>query len=179
MQPKRHKLSDGRLLVIREAEAGDAVAALAYVEAISGESDYLSFGPGEFELTEAEEVEFLRKARESDNQLFLLGLVDDEIVGNVSFVPGHRPRLRHCGELGVSVRREYWGLGIGSALLDSLVEWARASEIVKKINLHVRTDNPRAIELYKRKGFVNEGTIRKGVFFDDTFYDYHNMGLEV
>jgi len=55
MEQRKVRLNDGRVLVIREAAAEDARALLTYVEAVSGESDFLSFGPGEFELTEAEE----------------------------------------------------------------------------------------------------------------------------
>jgi hypothetical protein len=72
MEPRQHQLRDGRLLLIREATAEDARAVLAYVNAVSGESDFLSFGPGEFELTEPEEEEFLRRCRATDNRLCLL-----------------------------------------------------------------------------------------------------------
>ena len=42
---------DGRPLRIREARGSDAGEVLAYVNRICGETDLLSFGPGEFELT--------------------------------------------------------------------------------------------------------------------------------
>jgi len=179
MQSRRHHLRNGRVLVIREAAVEDARAVLDYVEGISGESDFLSFGPGEFELTEAEEEGFLRKCRDSDNQLYILGLIDDTVVSTLNFSAGRRPRVRHSGEFGMSVRKKYWGLGIGSLMLDTLVDWARENEIVKKINLRVRTDNQRAIHLYKRKGFVREGTTRKEILLDGKYYDHHWMGLEL
>ena len=50
---------------------------------------------------------------------------------------------------------------------------------VRKVNLQVRTDNARAIALYKRKGFAVEGTISRGIFLDDVFFDLHWMGLEL
>ena len=64
-------------------------------------------------------------------------------------------------------------------MLDTLIDWARDTEIVKKINLRVRTDNQRAIALYERKGFIREGTIRKEVFLDSHYLDHHWMGLEL
>ena len=179
MEQRKVQLSDGRVLLIREAAAEDARALLTYVEAVSGESDFLSFGPGEFELTEAEEEDFLRACRNSENQLFILGLIENEIVASLVFSAGRRPRIRHSGEFGMSVRRQYWGLGIGSFMLDTLIDWARGTQIVKKINLRVRTDNERAIALYERKGFVIEGTISKQVFIDGAYFDHHWMGLEL
>ena len=97
----------------------------------------------------------------------------------LTFEAGRRLRVRHCGEFGMSVRRPYWGLGIGSLMLETLIDWARDTEIVKKINLRVRTDNLRGIRLYKRKGFVIEGTIHREIFLDGRYYDHHWMGLEL
>jgi len=79
----------------------------------------------------------------------------------------------------MTVRKRYWGLGIGSLLLDALIEWAREGGVIKKINLRVRADNGRAIALYQSKGFVNEGTIRKEIFLNGTYFDNHLMGLEL
>jgi len=179
MEPRKYELKNGHALLIREAAIEDARAILDYVEDISGESDFLTFGPGEFKLNEAEEEDVLRKYRDSANQLYVLGLIDDTIVTSLIFSAGHRPRLRHSGEFGMSVRKQYWGLGIGSLMLDALIHWARATQIVKKINLRVRTDNQRAIHLYERKGFVNEGTIRKEIFLNGTYFAQHWMGLEL
>ena len=179
MEPRRHPLADGRVLLIREAESEDARLVLDYVNGISGESDFLSFGPGEFDLTEPEEEEFLIRYRASANQIYLLGIIDDTVVSTLNFSGGRRPRVRHSGEFGISVRREYWGLGIGSLMLDALIEWARETGIVKKINLRVRTDNRRAIRLYESKGFEIEGTSRKEILLNGRYYDHHWMGLEL
>jgi RimJ/RimL family protein N-acetyltransferase len=176
---RKRRLTNNQLLLVREAVAEDAGAILQYIEAISGESDYLSFGRGEFKLSESEERRVLLDYQRSDNNLYALGLLDDEIVGSLSFSAGSRPRIKHTGEFGMSVRKEYWGLGIGSALIDTLVDWARATRIIFKINLRVRTDNQRAIQLYERKGFVREGTISKEILLDGKYYDHHWMGLEL
>ena len=111
MEPRNYELKNGRVLLIREVAVEDARAVLDYVEGISGESDFLSFGPGEFELTEAEEEDFLRKCYDSDNQLYIVGLIDDTIVSTLTFSAGRRPRVRHSGEFSMSVRKQYWGLG--------------------------------------------------------------------
>ncbi|MFH1927275.1 MAG: GNAT family protein [Chloroflexota bacterium] len=66
---------------------------------------------------------------------------------------------------------------MGSLMLDTLIDWAKDTGIIKKINLRVRTDNQRAIQLYEGKGFVREGTIRMEMFLDGKYYDHHWMGL--
>ena len=179
VRPQSHRLENGSVLVIREAAAEDARAVLDYVERVSGESDFLTFGPGEFDFTEMQERDFLNECRNSDNQIYIIGLIDDTIVSTLSFSGGRRARLRHSGQFGMSVCKKHWKHGIGSLMLDALVDWARENEIVTKINLLVRTDNHRAINLYRRRGFVHEGTIRKEIRIDGTYYDQHWMGLEL
>lgn len=179
MKARSHELKNGCVLFIREATPEDARPILDYIEAVSGESDFLTFGPGEFELTEVQEADYLCNCRDADNQLYLVGLIADQIVSTLSFAAGRRPRVRHSGEFGLSVRKHYWGLGVGSFMLDALIDWARATQIVKKINLHTRTDNPRAIALYKRKGFVIEGIVNRGIFLHGEYFDHYSMGLEL
>jgi hypothetical protein len=112
MHPKEHRLADGRELTIREADPDDARAILAYVESVSGESEFLSFGPGEFNLSEADERAFLHKCRESENGIFLIGLIGDTVVSALTFEAGRRSRVRHSGEFGLSVRKACWGLAL-------------------------------------------------------------------
>jgi RimJ/RimL family protein N-acetyltransferase len=163
----------------REGTKDDADAVLAYLETISGESEYLSFGPGEFDKTLEEERDFLEAASTADNQLYVIATIGDRIVGSLFFGTGLRPRLRHTGDFGVSVLKECWGQGIGCELIGKMIDWARASEFVRKINLRVRADNQRAIDLYARNGFVHEGTITRDMLIDGKFYDFHCMGLEI
>ena len=165
--------------MIREAEAPDARAVLDYIDHVSGETDFLTFGPGEFELSEAEEATTLRRYQDAGNQLYVLGLLDDTIVGTLIFTGGRRPRVRHSGQISMSVRKQHWGQGIGSGMLDTLVDWARATRLVTKLNLRVRTDNWRAILLYERKGFVKEGTLHKEILLEGVYYAHHWMGLEL
>ena len=173
------QLSDDRTLVIREADGGDALRVLEYLEVVSGETAFLSFGSGEFEFSQKQESEHLEVTREKENGVYLLGMIEDELVGAISFMGGSRPRTRHTGEFGLTVRQSHWGLGIGNALLDALIHWARESGVVKKINLRVRTDNQRAIALYKRKGFKSEGIVRKEMWIEGVFYDNMLMGLDL
>ena len=170
---------DGRALLIREARGRDARTVLAYLDLISQETDFLTFGPGEFRLTQKEEFDYLEKCRAAENCLYLLALLEGIVIGTLSFEAGTRPRIQHAGEFGISVLRKYWRIGVASSLIDSLLEWSMDGNINRKINLRVRADNHRAITLYKQKGFIVEGTLKKEIFINDTFYDNLWMGLEI
>jgi RimJ/RimL family protein N-acetyltransferase len=176
---QQHLLKNGRLLVLREAEPRDAENILAYIEQVAGESENLTFGPGEFELTVEQERAFLQMCFDSPTSLYLLAELDGELAGTLSFSAGKRRRIRHTGEFGISVAQAFWGLGIGGYLLAYLIDWARAGEIVRKINLFVRTDNLPAIHLYEKYGFVREGTQTREFYVRGQFIDVHLMGLQI
>jgi len=179
MEPYPHKLKNDSTLLIREVARDGARAVLHYLQSISGESDFLYFGPGEFEFTELQEEEFIRKYIGSDHQRFILGSIDDTMVALLNFTAGHRPRIRHAGEFSMSVRKPYWAMGIGSWMLDTLIGWAGDTHIVKIINLLVPTDNQGAILLYERNGFVIEGTMHKAILSNGKYHDLHWMELEL
>ena len=165
--------------MIREARGRDAGAVLEYLDLISQETDFLSFGPGEFRLTEKEEFDYLEKCRGAENCLYLLALLEGTVIGTLTFEAGTRPRIQHAGEFGISVLRKYWSIGVASSLIDSLLEWSIDGNRIRKINLRVRADNYRAITLYKQKGFVVEGILKNEIFINNTFYDNLWMGLKL
>ena len=172
----RHiELKDGRSLFIRKVALDDAPELLDFVEAVAGESDNLTFGPGEFGLSLAQEEEYLRNLAAAENQAYFVGIVDGEIIASITFAGGKRARTRHSGEFGISVRKACWGIGVGGAMIDALLDWARGTGIVEKVSLRVRTDNERAILLYRRKGFETEGILRGEFKIGERLYDLMAM----
>jgi len=179
MQTRGYTLKNGKVLIIRDATPDDAASIITFVESLSGQTDYLSFGPGEFGFTEAQERAFIRNSEISVNALFLIAVIDEALVGMLTFMGGERPRVQHTGELGMMVPKAHWGNGIGSLLLDTLIRWAEEGGIVTKLNLRVRTTNARAIALYERKGFVVEGTATRSMKIDDRYFDSFLMGRKI
>lgn len=163
-------------MMIREATKNDAKAMVEYLELIAGESDNLTFGPGELPITVEIEEGILTRAYESDKNVFFIALEGDEIVGNINFHGSTRKRIGHVGEFGISVKKAYWGRGIGDKLMNALLEWAPEHGI-RKINLRVRADNEVAIALYRKKGFEKEGYLRCEYIIDGKCIDHLAMGL--
>lgn len=172
-----YTLRNGQQLVIREAVPEDAERALLYIDEVAGETDNNSFGAGEFQLSVEEEANIIRQHGEKDNAVFLIAEIGGELVGMLNFSGGGRSRVRHQGEFGLSVRQKAWGHGIGRKLMETLIDWAKGTGIIKKINLGVRADNERAIALYKSLGFQEEGLITGTFLIEGTYYDTCRMGL--
>lgn len=171
-------LKNGLIAIIREANPEDAPQILRYIEQVSGESEFLSFGPGEFETTVEREREFIESTQNKDNALIILVEFNSEIIGMLNFSGGTRTRTSHRGEFGISVAKKYWELGIATAMLEHLIKWAREHKIAK-IDLMVREDNERAIKLYEKFGFKHEGRISRYFKLDRKFYGVIYMGLEL
>ena len=85
---------------------------------------------------------------------------DGEIVGRLSLARDPHPASRHVADLGLMVDAEHRRRGIGRALLDAAVDWAR-QEGVRKLELHVFPHNEPAIALYESFGFRREGLRRE------------------
>jgi RimJ/RimL family protein N-acetyltransferase len=166
-------------LTLRPALPGDAEQVLAYLEHVAGESENLTAGPGEFGISLEQERVFLEQALDSPTSLYLLAEIEGEIVGTLTFSAEKRPRVQHGGEFGMSVLRKHWHQGIGSLMLAYLIEWARQTRVIRKINLRVRVDNLPAIHLYEKYGFVREGRRTREFYLHGQFVDVFMMGLQL
>lgn len=164
-------------VIIREANKLDAKALIEYLNIIGGESDFLTFGIGQFQRSVEQQEDFIENVLKKGNALFIIAEVNGKVVGNLNFSGGTRQRTAHVGEFGVSVLKGYWGNGIGEELIKYLISWSKSSGIIRKINLRVRTDNTRGINLYKKLGFLEEGIAKRDFLINDEFYDSLLMGL--
>nr|WP_319489935.1 GNAT family protein [uncultured Caproiciproducens sp.] len=176
---KKIILKNGKELIIRKAAEEDAEQMVQFRTHISRESDFLSFGEDEIEITAEKERSIIQCENTKDNSIIIIALINEEIAGFISFKGGDRIRKRHAGKMGVSVRKQFWGLGIGNILLKSLIEWAIGTRIIKKIDLLTRADNEKAIKLYEKYGFRKEGILTRDLCIKGKFYDSLSMGLQI
>lgn len=99
--------------------------------------------------------------------------VDDVIAGHAFLEPMGMLGTSHVFQLNIVVHPGHTDRGIGSALMSALLSWAQQSPHVMKIELLVRATNARALHLYRKFGFVDEGRFSRrvrtadGVFIDD------------
>ncbi len=64
-------------------------------------------------------------------------------------------------------------------MLAYLIEWARQTHVIRKIDLRVRVDNLPAIHLYEKYGFVREGCRTREFYLHGQFVDVFMMGLRL
>lgn len=90
----------------------------------------------------------------------LVAVVDGEVVGNLGLHPNPQPRRSHVAHIGMAVRDDWHGKGIGRALMTAAVDLADNWLNLLRLELTVWSDNQVAQHLYKSHGFVTEGTHR-------------------
>ena len=164
-------------LLIREAEPDDAAELVTFLNRVSLETDFTSLDREGILLTDAEMELFLDKQARSENQITLLALLNDEIAGLVNITADQRKRVRHIGDLFIVIGKKYWNNGLGSLLLEEVVEWAQASGILRRLQLTVQTRNQAAVHLYQKNGFVIEGRQERGAYIGEgEFIDVYLMG---
>src|SRR5512136_388715 len=85
--------------------------------------------------------------------------IDDEVVGQSGLHTfPNRPRRRHVGQLGMAVRDDWQGKGVGTALMQAMIDMADGWLNLSRLELDVYTDNEPALKLYQKFGFTIEGT---------------------
>ncbi|HHT45357.1 MAG TPA: GNAT family N-acetyltransferase [Fastidiosipila sp.] len=171
-------LKDGRRLVIRSADRVDALDMIDCLKQVATESTFLLSYPDEITYTESEEISIIDRFLNAPTSAMLVAFVDNRLVA-ISSIMGQSRRRKMChrAELGISVLRDYWGLGIGARILATLIEAAKNAGL-EQIELGVFTGNKRALALYRKMGFVETGLVPQAAKLDDgTYYDEHRMVL--
>lgn len=149
----------GMTCEIRSARVEDAAKYLRVAPQIYAETVYMLREEDEFQMTLDEEIAYLAGRSASPCDLALVAMVDGLIVGGGGLTGSRLKRFRHQAEIGIGILKAYWGKGIGSALMRALVEWAESNGVLR-LTLKVAETNERAIRLYRKFGFVEEGRMR-------------------
>jgi ribosomal protein S18 acetylase RimI-like enzyme len=105
-----------------------------------------------------------------------MALDGETVIGWSDISPSTRPGFTHSRHFGMGVRHDYRGMGIGTRLLRAALDKARANAL-ERIDLEVYASNHRAIELYKKAGFVVEGIKKRGRKLDGVYEDIVFMAL--
>jgi RimJ/RimL family protein N-acetyltransferase len=90
-----------------------------------------------------------------------------------------KPKLRHIGEVGITVEKDYWGFGIGSVLMEEIEIWATESGVIRRLELTVHGENERAIHLYEKMGYQQEAVMPRAMLIEGEFIDGVLMSLMI
>lgn len=155
-------LKNGKEAWLRNGDAPDGYAVFEHFNATHAETDYLLSYSDENSFTPQQEARFLEEKTKCPNETEIIALVDGKVAGTAGIeAVGTKYKVRHRAEFGISVLRDYWGLGLGKALAKACIQCARDAGYVQ-LELNVVSDNHHAISLYRNLGFVEFGRNPRG-----------------
>ena len=162
-------------IVLRPVRPGDGPMLKDLIDEVDVEADFMLRAAGDQPDWLADpDVGLARLV--AGGSIFFLAVAEGIPIGSIGVIRGRNRRNRGVGTIGLGLRRAWWGRGVGSALLLRAEAWSRRRGL-HRLELTVQTENERAIALYRRRGFVNEG-VRRAVFRQqDRWRDEMVMGL--
>lgn len=164
-------------ILITRAMPEDAEEIIKLLKIMGGETDNLTFGSEGMPVSVEDERNYIESLKESASSVMFVAKKDGKIVGTASFNGMTRERMKHRGGFAVSVMKDEWGQGIGSRLLEAVIDFAKNTVHAEIISLEVRSDNVRAIALYEKYGFEKIGHFKGFFKIDGKYVDFDLMNL--
>lgn len=156
---KRIILKDGSEAVLRSPDKSDAEAMTSFVKAIATETDFTLRTPEEYDrLTPEAEATSIERINASKNVTSIICTLDGRLCANCNLQLNLKTKIRHRATIGIAVYKEFWGRGIGGAMIDEMIALAKKLGVTQ-LELTVMESNSRAISLYERKGFTAVATL--------------------
>jgi RimJ/RimL family protein N-acetyltransferase len=162
---------------IRPARPGDASELVRLAREVGAEPEGWLISTSQWRGA-GEERRYLRSLRRSRDAAVFVAEAPEGVVGRLSVGRDPHPASAHVADLGLLVAKGHRRQGIGNALLERAVDWARAAGI-SKLELHVFPHNEPAIRLYEAFGFRREGYRQRHYRRDGDLVDAVLMAYEV
>jgi len=156
---------------IRPPKMSDLNSLLEMINSLVDEKAFITV---QKKLTYKEEKEYLKKIIKDKNSIHLFLLIDGKVVGNSMVAIGNKDE-KHIGEIGISLKKEARGLGLGEKLFKEVINKAIKKFKLRILSLGVHGKNKIAQNLYKKMGFEILGTIKGGVNHYNKYEDLIKM----
>lgn len=153
----------GKEFTIRQPNEDDAASIINHSKLMFTSTDQLLTLAEEYTITIEKEKSWIKDLNENPRSLLLGAECESKLVGFLFFISNSKIKNAHVGEFGVNVHPSYQRVGIGRALIQTLLNWAKENALVEKVSLQVFASNTNAINLYQSLGFIEEGRHVKAV----------------
>lgn len=144
-------LKDGRTAIFRAPRPEDAAPMVQYLKDTAGETEFIMRYPEEVTMTAEQEAAFFERLNASPFDMMIVCEVDGCIAGNCQINFGNKIKTRHRSSVAIGLTKEYWNLGIGTAMFEEMIAAARA--LYEKMGFTIIGVKPDAIML-------RDGTLR-------------------
>lgn len=163
---------------IRDATPEDAHLIVNYMKIIADEPhNGTSFRSAEeYTATPESMTDYLQNMADNPGAVAIIAVTDQRVIGLITASNDTRGFL-HTASLGITVAQGWRGQGIGSQLMQAVIDWARTNPLIHRLDLQVFNNNPGAIRLYERLGFQHEGSKKEAYYKHGEFLDLMQMAM--
>lgn len=163
-------LRNGCECILCPTSADYATDMIEYLKVTAAETPFLLRYPDEVTYTVKGEKEILNRILEDEKSIMMLALVDGKVAGNCGInAIGNKRRIMHRCSMAIALKKEFWGLGIGTAMIEYLTELAKKIGY-EQMELEVVEGNYNAKRLYEKNGFIETGRHINAMKYDDGTY---------
>lgn len=169
-EPRTITLKDGSSCTLRPTHPDDAAEMIDYMKQTAEETRFVLRTPEEVTFTLEQEREILGHLLEDPGSVMMLAEVEGQVAGNCSISGmGYKSRIRHRCSMAIALKKDFWNLGIGYAMITYLTELAKQIGF-EQMELEVVADNVRGKKLYEKCGFTETGKHLRALKYDDGTY---------
>lgn len=161
IEPRTFTSKSGRSIVLRTIEASDLHALLAHLRDF--EQTASEFGVRSLDERDSSPEKHATWIQDHLDRpdWVAVGAFDAAaggiLAGAIHFAAHKYRRMAHHGTIGIATTSTYRDDGIGVALVQSIIDWARAHPTIECVTLGVFGHNARAIHVYRKLGFQEHG----------------------
>lgn len=163
-------IADEDILLIRNAEHGDARSLAALQKTVEAESDFLLYGKDERTQSTQKVRKQIIEWKQSGHSAIFIAILNGEHVGFLMMIGNTAKRAAHRAEIHMGVQANARRKGIATALLQKAEEWA-AAKGVTRLELTVVEEDWPARKLLEKAGYVSEGTRQDAIIINGKTYD--------
>ncbi len=182
--PSKHIIKSGKQIQIREAVSSDSEKMIDCIKSYL-KSNLIPLTDEEFNPTIEEHEKWITGFITGKNDLLLIAEIDGQIIGNIDLTANKRLMLKHTVYLGMGIHTNWQSQGIGTILVEKVIEWSNTNPDIELLWLQVFGNNIKGISLYKKFGFIENGRqsgfIKNpdGIYIDNVIMTRKNNKMSV
>jgi len=167
---KRVKIKDGRTILLRRPKISDVKQLKDYINFLVDEDALININKKQTLKAERTWLKDLLRTIRKNKIHTLLAECNGEIIGVVELRKS-KWRQSHIAEVGISVKKNYRRLGVGTTLMKRILEIGKMDKEIKLIYIRVYEPNKPAAKMYKKLGFKKVARLKNRVQYKGKLYD--------
>ena len=175
MSTTKFKTKSGEELIIRIANENDAAGLLKLKLDYLQNTNSIPLYPREYTNEVEQEALLIKKLAVERNSVLFVAEWNDELVGNIDLSGNQRIKLHHTGVVGMGIKEDWRGKGVGEALMKAVIDWSQHNPLIHLLWLEVYDSNLAGKSLYRKTGFKECGRIKNYFREEELFIDKITM----